>query len=194
MKLAITITHNKTDAENEAQITALLPLVTKITDLNPEFDEQGNQIGSFETYHYELKGLNIPHEVRFYQVVPFGVTPPPSLYKLDSHKVFYGKGDEDKTGDHPRFFNWGLKRGTDNGADISLYLEDASKFDPAKIMAMLEKLANKADPTEFAENVSGKLATLRLLKEVGQLKEDRAMSEAITELKTRVAQGGMRNG
>ena len=198
LNLSITLVHNKTDVENEAQIEALLPLVVKVTTQQQQdtYNDQGEVIGqeTVDIHHYELKGLNIPHQARFYQIVPFGVTPPPNLYALDSYKVFYGKGDEDKTGDHPRFFNWGLKRGTDHGAEISLYLEDASKFDVSKLITKLQRLEAKVDPTEFIEDASGKLATIKLLKQVGQLREDRPLAQAVTDLKTRVVERGLRNG
>lgn len=192
MNLAIVLCHNKSNAENVAQIDAILPLVEKITEMVPVFPpEGGSPIGTQEIYHYEIKNLSIPHEVRFYQIVPFGVTPPPNLRLLDSHNVYFGNGDEDKTGDHPRFFNWGLKRATDYGADIAVYLQDPTQLTTTRLRNAVAKLVND---TEFIEATWGKLGTLRLLKIVGQLKEDRTFTQAISDLKTRVTQKGLKNG
>src|SRR3990167_82240 len=140
MKLAIILTHNKTDAENIAQIEALKPLIEKQTVLNDEFDDQGNVIGQFETYYYTIKDL-AGHEVKFYQIIPFGVTPPPNLRDIDSHNVLYGKGDEDKTGDHPRFYNWGLKRATDYGADFVIHLNDETKLNITQLATDLQSVS-----------------------------------------------------
>ena len=195
MKLAIVIVHNKTNSENQAQISSILPLVVKNSQLITEdiYDSNGNVIGQQinESYYYIIKGLTIPHEVRFYQVVPYGVNHPLNFNELDSHNVIYGKGDEDKTGNHPRFFTWGLKRGTDYGADICIYLDNLPQFTATKARQALQKFTND---TEFVEATFGKLASLRLLKTVGQLKEDRNLTEAVSDLKTRVVQKGLKNG
>ena len=195
MKLAIVIVHNKTNSENQAQISSILPLVVKNSQLITEdiYDSNGNVIGQQinESYYYIIKGLTIPHEVRFYQVVPYGVNHPLNFNELDSHNVIYGKGDEDKTGNHPRFFNWGLKRGTDYGADICIYLDNLPQFTATKARQALQKFTND---TEFVEATFGKLASLRLLKEVGLLKEDRNLTEAISDLKTRTTGKGLKVG
>lgn len=183
LKLSITVVHDKTPQENEAQLRALLPLVVKITD--PHTDPDTGE--TFDTYHYQLAGLSVPHEVRFYQVLPYGVAQPPSFYLLDSHNVLYGPEDAQKG--KARFFNWGLKRGADHGADVSLYLEDAGAFDPAGLEKTLEKLADKADAAEYAEHASGKLATAKLLKDVGQLDEEKGYSQAISEYKGKATAG-----
>lgn len=183
IKIAVTIVHNKTPEQNEAQIQALLPLVEKIEDFstNPETGE------TYTTYHYQIKQLSITHEVRFYQVIPHGVDNPPSLYLLDSFKCFYGPEDQDKG--ETRFFNWGLKRGTDHGADISVYLQDPVALTQVKLRQALSLLK---DNTEFVETTWGKIGTLKLLKQIGQLKEDRSFSEAVTNYRTRINQGGLK--
>lgn len=186
MKIAITLIHNKTDVENSAQIEALKSLLVEVTDgpfTNPDTGE------TWTTIHHEIKNLNIPHEVKVYQVVPFGVTPPANRGDINSGGiVYYGKGDEDKTGNHPRFFNWAHKRGTDNGAEVSIYLEDVSQLTAAKVRNALTR------SNDYEDREWGKLATLKLLKQVGQLKEDRAFINAITELKQRVAEKGLKHG
>lgn len=186
MNLAIVLTHNLGDQGNFDQIETLKPLITKITDQN--VDSDGNP---FETYHYELTGISQLHELRLYQIVPFGVTEPSNFNDIDSHNVIYRKGDEDKTGDHPRFFNWGLKRATDYGADVVIHLDDPTTFSVKDIDSQLPQLADKKTKTEFAELPSGKMSTLKLLKEVGQLDEAKPISEAVDDLKVSIADAGL---
>lgn len=192
MNIAITLVHNKTDAENAAQIETLKGLIKEVIDgpfTNPDTGEV------WTTIHHELKNVNIPHELKIYQVVPFGVTPPANRYDINSGGIVqFGIGDEDKIDTHPRFFNWSLKRGTDNGAAITILLEDVNKFTPQKLIGKLQRLADKNDTTEYDEDDYGKLATLELLKKVGQLKEDRGMPAAITELKQRIVGKGLKHG
>src|SRR3990167_1633589 len=101
LKIAIILVHNKSDKENFNQIETVKPFIEKVTFLIDVLDEQGDVIGQEEHYYYKVKDLNIDHEIKFYQIIPFGVTSPANLYDIDSHKVFYGKGDKDKIGDHP---------------------------------------------------------------------------------------------
>lgn len=164
LKIAITLVHKYSDSENEAQILGILDLVERVTDTHEEFDSDGNSLGFFDTYHYEITGLGIPHEVRFYHVVPYGVTPPSNLDWLDGHKVYYGPEYQmnEKT-----FFDWGLKRGTDHGADVSLYVEDVFKLDFKKVLRKLEKVADKADKTEFVQETGAKIANVEYFKKGG---------------------------
>lgn len=126
MNLAIVLTHNKPD--NSKQIEDLASLIED--NRTPEVDKEGNPTGRMDKNgeiitrhtHYNLKGLP-EHEVKFYQIVPFGVERPANMNLIDSHNVIYGKGDEDKVRNHKRFFNWGLKRATDYGADLVLHLD-----------------------------------------------------------------------
>lgn len=194
MTIAVVLVHNKTDAENIAQIDALKALIEVNEEMFDEYDSEGNVIGQFTKTYYTLQGLSLDHRAIFLQIIPYGVTEPPNLYDIDSAKVFYRLGDEDKTGKHPRFFNWGLKRGTDYGADICIYLDDYKKFDVSKLLPKIEKLSDKIDTTEFVDDTSCKVATLKMLKDVGQLKEDQTLSNAITDLKARVVEKGYKNG
>lgn len=186
MKLAIVLTHNKGDQGNFDQIETLKPLITKITEQN--VDNEGNP---FETYHYELTGISQPHELRLYQIIPFGVTEPSNFNDIDSHNVIYRLGDEDKTGDHPRFFNWGLKRATDYGVDVVIHVDDDKSFSVKDINSQLPKLTNAQDKTEFIEVPSGKMSTLKLLREVGQLDESKSKLNAVNDLKGRIANKGL---
>jgi hypothetical protein len=195
MKLAIVLVINKGDIGNENQIEALKPLIEKQTIIHSgQLDFEGNVIPDFETYYYTIKDLTISHEAKFYQIVPFGVNPPTNLYDIDSYKVFYSKGDEDKIENHPRFFNWGLKRGTDYGADIAIYLEDYTKLSIDNLIFYLNTLIDVISKVEYAEDTSGKYATNKLLKEVGQLDETKDFNQSIIDYKTRIAEKGLEVG
>lgn len=168
MKIGITLVHDKSDSENEAQITTLKGLLQEIVDgpfIDPETGEE------YTTIHHELKGLDIPHEVKIYQVIPFGITPPQNRYEINSGGIVeYRLGDEDKIGKHPRFFNWGLKKATNNGAELNIFIEDIAKFDPKKI---------KDKKKDYEEEDGVKYATVKLLKEKGVIDESRSIDEGV---------------
>jgi len=192
MKLALILTHNKSNQENTNQINSVKSILKEVTD-GPFFNEETGE--TWTTIHHEIIGLNIPHEVKVYQIVPFGVTPPENIYEINSGGiVYYLKGDEDKTGDHPRFFNWGLKRGTDYGAEIVIHLEDYKKLKVEDLPFYLNSLIDPNDTTEFAEDQSSKFSTLRLLKEIGLIDENKTKEDGIIELKQKVKDKGWKNG
>lgn len=206
MNISICLIHNKSDKENEKQIDALLPLIEKhtqdheeevqdrtYTDVEEDYidvnDRPGKRIvrqevlgkpytATFQSYYYTLQGLP-DYEVKFFQIIPFGVTPPPNLDQIDSHKVWYGEGDSDKQGDHPRFFNWAVKRGTDYGAEIVLYMDDVKKLSIDDLAIELNTLADPNVKTEFIKNVSGKQITVKALREKGQLDESKSVDVEI---------------
>ena len=190
MNLAIVLVHNKENNGNFQQIEDLKVLLNKV-------------IEKFETYHYELKGIDIPHIVKIYQILPFqpsnhtepyeGIWPD-NVHDLDSYNVAYGWGDEDKIGDHPRFFNWGLKRATDYAADVVIHLEDGKKLDINDLNVYLNSLIDPEDKHEFADVDGYKVSTLKLLKEVGQLDESKDLSNSIVDFKSRVEKKGLENG
>lgn len=181
VNIAIVLTHNKGDTGNAAQISTLKSLLTEVVDgpfTNPETGE------TWTTIHHELIGLPFPHSVKVYQVIPFGVTPPPNRNEVNSGgMVYYRAGDEDKIGDHPRFFNWGLKRGTDNGAEVVVHLEDVSKLVTEDLAVQLNTIIDPDTKEEYLEDTSVKIASLKLLKEVGQLDETKTKIESIAEMK-----------
>jgi hypothetical protein len=192
MNIAITLVHNKGNQKNSEQIEALKTFLKTVVD-GPFFDP--NLQINYTTTHHEIIGLPFPHTVKVYQAIPFGEEGPDNRYDLNSGgMVYYRNGDENKVGDHPRFFNWGLKRGTDNGADISIYIDDYTKLDITDLAIYLNSLIDPQDPHEFVDGKFGKLATLTLLKDIGQLKEDKSQAEAIADLKDRVVKGGKKNG
>lgn len=180
LRLAITLVHNKSNAENEAQISTILGLVDRHTQestetvrdrtivenkegtteevLGPEYQ------ATFYTYYYTFKAITEPHEVRFYHVVPHGKAIPSNIDQLDGAKVYYGPefADTEKT-----YFDWGLKRGTNNGADVSIYVEDLSKLDFKKLLPKMEKVKDKQDPTEFLQEAGAKIANVEYFKKGG---------------------------
>lgn len=202
MNISICLIHNKSDKENKKQIDALLPLIEKhtqdyeeevqdrtVTEVEEEYiDDEGvtqtrmvtqevlgkPYTATFQSHYYTLQGLP-DYEVKFFQIIPFGVTPPPNLDQIDSHKVWYGEGDSDKQGDHPRFFNWAVKRGTDYGAEIVLYMDDVKKLSIDDLAIELNTLADPDVKTEFIKNVSGKQITVKALREKGQLDESKSV-------------------
>lgn len=192
MKIALIFVHNREDIENVNQIDAIKNLVVEVVDGPFVNTETGD---TWTTIHHEIKEVGVPHEVKIYQVVPFGVTPPTNRYEINSGGIVqYGKGDEDKRDNHPRFFNWGLKRGTDYGAEIVIYVEDYKKLDFKKLLPKLQKLEDVTDTTEFVDDLSCKITTLKLLKEIGQLDETKTKTQAISDLKQKVLDKGWKNG
>ena len=187
IQLALGLVHNRGNLANRQQIANLLPIVISHFEQTGTGSD-GEPIGS---WWYSLQNLTLEHRVKFYQVIPFSVNPPNNLYDLDSYKVFYGAGDEDKTGEHCRFFNWLLKRGTDYGAEVVLYLRSPALFGAIDLDTRLR--AMEADRV-FLEPLWGKIGALRLLREVGQLRENRVFDLAVDDLKVRITARGLRYG
>jgi len=181
MELGFTLTHNLGTLGNAAQITRMLTLITPVVEL---IDGEDTVLPV-----YDLTGTL--HRVRFYQVVPFGVTPPENLDSLNSHKVFYKARDEDKVGTHPRFYNWGLKRGTDYGAQAVVYVTDATTFNIIDLELHLSTLRNSM---VFREPSWGKITALRLLHDVGQLDERLTFDNALVDLRERIDRAGLGRG
>jgi hypothetical protein len=185
VKLAICLFHNKGANANEAQITKVLQGVTKVTDTHTD-PETGE---SFDTYHYEISSLNIEHEARFYQVVPQGVTRPPNLDLLDSWNVFFGP---DQPSHNRRFFNWGLKRAVDHGADAVIYIDDHAELTIPRLRTALQTLAG---PRVWVDAPFGFVVEKKVLLAIGQMVEDGVtLSQAISELKGRIRNGGLVDG
>lgn len=199
MIIAIVIVHNKNAAGNRNQITALASHLTEVRETR--LDENGAVILDEETGQpvqflvgYRIQGIVRDHLCHLYQIVPFGINPPSNLYLLDSYKVFYGAGDENKTGTHPRFFNWGLKRGIDHGADVVIYLSDLASLTISDLDDKAGRLADLLGTLIFTESTWGKMGHRRLLLRIGQLLEDRTFDQAVTELKARIAAQGYTSG
>ena len=188
MNLAIALVHNKGSLGNEAQIVSLLKLVEKKieTFIDPDTGEEQ------KTHYYRFKDLNLEHRLKMYQIVPYGVDIPTSYNLLDSHKVIYGEGDVDKS--DTRFFNWFLKRSTDYGADVIILADNVSELTPVDMESTISALHSKLDTLEYKEHDCGKLTTLRLLKDVGQLDEKKVYNDSLTDLKNRITAKGFTYG
>lgn len=195
MIISIVLTHNKGARGNEEQIRKMISMVDDhdILGMVDDVDDEGNKITEERRvgHYYTLKDLP-DHHVKFLHIVPFGVERPSNMDELDGHKVLYGKGDEDKTGDHPRFYNWGLKRGTDLGGDVVLHIDNVSRFKPAQFSEKLGRLASKDELLNFLEEPFGKASTRDLIVRIGQLKEEE--QKPIDEFKRRIREQGLIHG
>ena len=175
--IAVGLVHNKSDANNQKQIQDILPLVEKHTDL------EGNLL------FYSLSGMAMEHQAIFFQVIPFGVTPPVNLYALDSYKVFYGKGDEDKTGEHARFFNWLFKRGTDYGAEVVAYVRSPEMLGTKDFEKQLSRINSKRVLIDASWGHLAHVHLLRTLRSHGEetLDETKRHDAAMIHLKSRLS-------
>lgn len=182
LQLALGLVHNQGVGANRRQINDILPLVVI------HYEPPGSDFDTHVWYWYSLAGLLTDHEVKFYQAVPFGIAEPDNLYLLDSYKVLYAQGDEDKVGNHARFLNWLIKRATDNGAGTVIYVRNSAAFSVASLAAFLALLVGNV---VFAEPPWGKLATVRLLREVGPLVENVDLDLAVDDLKIRITAAGL---
>lgn len=197
MKLTIVLVHNKGDKGNTAQIEALKTMLDRSTEYLDGQDEETGEIipNAYTREVFKLKDLPVDHELFIKQIIPYGVTPPENRDEINNGgMVYYGEGDEDKIGDHPRFFNWAMSRGMNDGADVVLYLEDVLELDMTRLSTKLSALRSTKNKTEFVEDTYGKMATQKLYSKVSRLDETKQLSEAITEMKADVEEKGMLNG
>lgn len=192
--IAVTIAHTGTDVENEAQLQALLSHVQTVyeTVTWDTYDEAGEVTGqeSAQVPHYEISNAQREHRVIFFQVVPYGKTKPASydlfLNAEGCGGVLYGPEDAQRGAN--RFFNWGLKRGVDRGADIAIFLSDPASFTPLKLR---NALADLKESSGLVERTWGRIVTKRALREIGQLREDRTLAQAMSDYKARLTAGGL---
>lgn len=195
LKIAITIIHNKPGQQNNAQIAQVLNFITLNEEVKqtPDIDENGNPIiRDIIEYTYTAPILgDIPHEVRFFQIVPYGGSKPNDWSLLmkagGCGGVLYGEGDNDKVGNHPRFFNWGFKRAVDYGADISIYLDDLKKLKLQDLPFIINSLEDPTDPLDFYDLDIVAVHKRQLRK--GQLDETKGIDEAFVEYKGRQLNG-----
>src|SRR3990167_2044087 len=199
MNLAIGLIHNKNPATNRNQITALTALVERhvLNLAGQEFDPSIQDEVEISRVYYTIAGLSTPHEVIFLQAIPTGINPPNNLYNLDSHKVFYSPTDNaDKVGQHPRFWNWTLKRGFDYGADISCVITDHLMFTVAGLQLQIGRLA---DRRVLVVPLWGVACSARLMRDVVEprqaiLREDLGFSGALDDLRARIVARGLEHG
>ena len=191
MLLALGLIHNKSNLGNRQQINTLTAVVERhVLDLaGQEFDPSVQDNVDISRVYYTIAGLSVPHEASFFQAIPTGVNPPNNLYNLDSYKVFYSPNDNaDKVGQHPRFWNWALKRGFDYGADISCVITDHTLFTVAGLQLQIGRLV---DRRVLVVPLWGLAASARLLREVGQLREDLGFSGSLDDLRARIIARGL---
>jgi hypothetical protein len=202
MRIALGLIHNKAGNGNRQQINALLPFVERhVVDTNGvEFDPDVVDDVEILRIYYTIAGLAVQHEVIFFQVLPFGVNPPNNLYSLNSRKVLYGQGDNDKTGTHPRFWNWGLHRAFNNDeADVAGLITDISQFTVAGLQFQLNRLI---DRRVLVVPLWGVLASSRLMEivaarqpgqRVGEtlLREDMPFGSALDDMRARIVARGL---
>lgn len=134
VKIVLVLIHNKSNQENSDQIEGLKSFLSLNSRINNTTDMDGHVTGSYKTYFYTLNALIEEHEVKIYQILPFGVIEPANINSLVSENVLYRLGDEDKVGDHPRFYNWALAKAVNNGFDIVSVIDDISTFDPTTLL------------------------------------------------------------
>jgi hypothetical protein len=189
VRLAIILIFNKGDAINQAQIETLKQGITKVTDPHDELDENGNVVGIVNTYHYEITNLGVEHELRFYFVLPQGVSKPSNWNDIDAWRVEFGPDQPSHT---RRFFNWAIKRSVDHGADAVIYIDDHTQLTLARLKNALQTLAGDR---VWVDTLFGKLVEKKVLLRIGQLVEDgMTLAQAITELKQRIQNGGLTSG
>ncbi|MBI3984014.1 hypothetical protein HY346_01830 [Candidatus Microgenomates bacterium] len=190
LKIALVLTHNKGPLQNIAQVTFVesrteVRQFAIVDDLgNPVLGEDGNPL---EIPYRVITALAQPHELVTFQIVPQGVTRPANMGNLEpSYKVIYGPDQPSHT---RRFFNWGLKRATDYGADIVAFLDATGSFSAGD-------LDNQFD---FAERTWGRIIKARVQQALGAqrrqvLKESLSLTAALAGLRTRIDEEGLSRG
>jgi len=196
MLLALGLIHNKTPAANRNQINALAAVAVRhVLDTNgQEFDPSVQDDVAISRVYYTIAGLSTQHEVTFFQVLPTGVNQPNNFYALDVVNVQYSPVDNaDKTGSHPRFWNWLIKRPVDYGADICAIVTDHLQFTVAGLQIQINRLV---DRRMLVRPLWGIACSSRLLREVFPdlvrdrqplLREDLSFSDALDDLRARIA-------
>jgi hypothetical protein len=194
MIISVVLVHNRNNTQNVAQINALLPkiITTWMTPDGPAGVPR-DQIPNETPYWpiFTISGVSTPHEVLFYQILPFGATKPSNMDLLWSHNVIYGQGDNDKTGSHPRFINWLMKRGFDQGADVVVYIADTVSFTGASLQTELNALS---ETMVLREPSWGKVIAKKLFIVVGQLLEDLNFNASLLNLRQRLIAAGLERG
>lgn len=184
MLIGFALLHDKSAAINENQCQAILSRVTLNTD---------QQTGE---HWYTINGLQVSHQAIFFQVIPQGVTRPPSSAALQicqsrcssSHVVLYGS---DQPSNNRRFFNWAIKRGVDHNCEVLVIIKDHTQM----TMSDLKSAAQELSETKlFIDRNWGYLLGPKLLRVIGQLTESMTFAQAISELKDRIIAAGYTHG
>ena len=195
--IAIVLIHNKSDSENSAQISTLLSLLSEQNETIEWVDFDGKTVSATHVY-YRFSDLLEPHRVDVYQVVPYGVIPPDNFYAVNSEVVYYyGAGNEDKIGDHPRFYNWALKKATyDSGftpaADLCIPVTDFSTFDLNNISKCINDVSGNCvlDSYSWGKIIHSDVQFLHDPREM-VLDESKAIDIAFTDLESSITSTGL---
>jgi len=186
VNVGLVLVHNRGVVGNAAQIA----FVTNRTELRyfdtgvPDPDNPGQTI---KRPYRVIIALARPHELVCFQVVPQGVARPANMDKIEpSFKVLYGPDQPSHT---RRFFNWGLKRATDYGAEVVAFLDATGSFSAGD-------LDNSFD---FAERTWGRIVKFRVQQRLGSgrravLNEALGMNAALADLRTRIDAEGLSRG
>jgi hypothetical protein len=190
MKIALVIVHNGTSLANSSKVSTLAGQVEYKT-ITVDVYKDSKLAKQVTRDCYVIPTLDIPHEVYVFQVVPYGKNPPANLTNLISRIVAYGQNDQDKTDIQPRFFNWAMSRAGEIAADLILYIDDLGSFTVSDLKTQLGLLTGKV---KLIEKTWGKLISGDVLKIIGKLKEDSAVTDSWTDLKDRLVAAGYTYG
>lgn len=143
--IAVTLIHDRGGEVNERQINELLD------KLEPQYieavmDGEGSEPVQLFS-HYRFKGVDADHEVKVYQLVPRGVTPPANYHDLISYNVEFGNDVPDKD---TQWYNVALARAGQHGADVMAYVDKVEDVIPADLIAN-QDVVKKEGQTKIAD-------------------------------------------
>lgn len=182
MRIVFVLVHNKGNQGNIDQINTLSSLLTKVSYTEEIRDDNGNVIESIQVSYYEFNDSTTTHHAYVCQVVPYGVTLPTNLYDLESRVVFYGNNDQDKTGEHPRFLNWGLKKGAEHRTNAIIYIKNANQLTASSLDNELDLI----DTALLSEISSSIIIAGSVYADFGLLNESLTFANAIIDLENRI--------
>jgi len=152
--------------------------------------EDGNPVYVQRAYRV-FPGLARRHEIVCFQVVPQRTRRPANMDAVEpSIKVIFNEGGvNDQPSNVRRFFNWGLKRATDYGADVVLFLDNAAGFSEGDAETVLD----------FSERGWGRLVRAEVQRRLGAdrqqvLRENLSTTAAYADLRARIDEEGLSRG
>jgi hypothetical protein len=184
MVIAFVLVHDGTNLSNRQQIQALSTLIETHADNLGNDPDTGEPV--IDRY-YTILGVTPSHRAIFLQVIPQGVQVPNNLRLIDSYNVYYGA---DQPSHNRRFFNWGIKRAIELGADAVALIQNVSLLTAVDIDLTLANLRNQRI---WEDRTWGRMITKRLFA-IGRLREDLTIAEAITNMKARLVAAGYTHG
>src|SRR3972149_6402119 len=125
LRVALVLIHDKGVIRNATEI-AFVQNRTAVRYLDTGLPDPENPTETIKYAYRVIPALARPHELVCFQAVPQGVNIPANIETIEpSFKVYYGP---DQPSQQRRFFNWGLKRATDYGAEAVAFLDRTSGF------------------------------------------------------------------